>query len=171
MFEITKTFSGTWYRVQSGEEKKVQFSTVWSLALCIASCSGIIWAGIGSLGILILLGVAQTRTHQSFWDKHRATMIFFFLHLPSYGCIQADKVQEDLAPLRRQQPHWVLAIRVYFCRVLHVGLVLATFRMCPWIICSSWSCESPNTRGSRGGMVLSVPMLGDICLFQCSLGI
>lgn len=121
MFEIIKTFRVTGYGMLKlgGGGKRTILNPLKLSTLCVTSCCGTLWQSVtlGNLVVLIRLSVVQISTNQSFWDKHSATLIFL---LPSYGCItkrmKCSAFREELAPLRRLQPRWVLAMRIYFCR-------------------------------------------------------
>lgn len=127
MLEIIRTFRGMQYgvlKLQSGEKKKKQNPKghLSALCSCITFYCDTMWVGIGSLWLaslvtLILLNVALTHTTWCFQDKHNT----FWSFLP-FGCMAVSKrlrcstLWEKLAPLRRLQSCWILAIRVCICR-------------------------------------------------------
>lgn len=151
-------------KLQSGEKKKIkpkgQLSALWS---CITFYCGTMWVGIGnlwlaSLVILILLNVALTCTTWCFQDKHNTTWIFLPFLIAVSKRLSCSAVWEGLAPLRRLQSCWVLAIRVYICRgpTCWCGTChLPNVPLDHLFLLISWVSEAG---GARGSMEPSVQM-------------
>lgn len=136
-----------------GRKKKIKtigwLSALWS---CITFYCGTVWVGIGnlwlaSLVILILLNVSLTFITWCFQDKHNTAWIFLpFLKLyPRGWALQQFGKGWLLSGGYSHVGYWPSGF--IFVGVPLVGLELATFRMCPWIISSSRSHELTKLEG------------------------